>query len=62
MKIQLLTFASIVALVAADDVVAAATSPSFTRSAHWVIRTSNLNKTIEFTKQVLGMRVLRHEV
>lgn len=39
----------------------AAEEPSFTRSAHWVIRTSDLNQTIEYTKQVLGMRVLRHE-
>ena len=32
-----------------------------TRSAHWVIRTSKLETTIEFLKKVLGMRVLRHE-
>ena len=32
-----------------------------TRSAHWVIRTSKLEATLDFLKQVLGMRVLRHE-
>ena len=32
-----------------------------TRSAHWVIRTSKLETTLDFLTQVFGMRVLRHE-
>jgi lactoylglutathione lyase len=39
---------------------AAAVDPQ-TRSAHWVIRTSKLETTLDFLKQVMGMRVLRHE-
>merc|ERR1740121_3503435 len=31
------------------------------RSLHWVIRVSHLEATLEFTKSVLGMQVLRHE-
>lgn len=31
------------------------------RSLHWVIRVSHLETALEFTKGVLGMRVLRHE-
>lgn len=36
-------------------------SPNTARSAHWVIRTSDLAKTLEFCKKVLNMRVIRHE-
>ncbi len=31
------------------------------RSAHWVIRTTDLSKALEFYKSVLGMQVIRHE-
>lgn len=31
------------------------------RALHWVIRVSDLEKTIKFTVDVLGMKVLRHE-
>ena len=31
------------------------------RSAHWVIRASDLNATLGFLEDVLGMRALRHE-
>jgi catechol 2,3-dioxygenase-like lactoylglutathione lyase family enzyme len=40
---------------------ASAGTSDFPRSAHWVIRTSDLEKTLNFTSSVLGMRVLRHE-
>jgi len=36
-------------------------SCSAVRSAHWVIRSSDLGKTLAFYREVLGMRVIRHE-
>merc|ERR1719436_968234 len=31
------------------------------RHAHWVLRTSDLSRSIKFFKEVFGMKVLRHE-
>jgi len=31
------------------------------RHAHWVLRTSDLKRSLDFYRRVLGMRVLRHE-
>lgn len=43
-------------------ILAAATSaPLAGRHAHWVLRTSDLEASVTFYKEVFGMRVLRHE-
>ena len=49
-----------VARAADDDATAAATTVAG-RHAHWVLRVSDLERSVDFYEKVFGMRVLRHE-
>ena len=55
------TALALVALLAAAAAQARAAGETAGRSAHWVLRVTDLERSLAFYSAVFGMRVIRHE-